>query len=539
MKNSYLVRIGGIFFFIGLILMIISWNYSYPITMPEIDEVTFSQFNPVVWPGIILSLLGLFLTGYYTERKSVKAICASLFPIVLYAYVFFFSYIATSDSGGVKAMFEVFHHTGINPSVESYFYYPVYFTLNEMTSQILGIGANGLAIIFFTVFGVLIAFYLYLFIFKTTKNDLHHIAFLAVPVYFISIFTYLNYQWVPQTLALIFLLLLLLIFDKKKIEYKILSIVIFTVLVFTHLFIPAIYLLFLGIYAIKHKESRNSFLLMGCIYTSLLVYYTTFYLPIILDAFRETIYGFGEEYAITFSRSFMEPEGLFSQIISTINRIRIPLIWILLSLGSLMLLIKKKLNFSTIALGISGGFYLVVGLFYSVLGTRALQVLLIPVIFGIGFFITKWKKPTLILVVILLVLSIFGPIRNTYDEYQFQVDEEEQACNFLVDVFPVGKSTKIAIGGINSGYFSKKLAYANMDTNNTDETWIIAPYSPEFENVFNKTLYKNEYILYNPQLGKELISYGWGENEINIIKEKIRHNNKIYACGKTTITAGK
>jgi len=538
MKNSYLVRIGGIFFFIGLILMIISWNYSYPITMPEVNEITFSQFHPFIWPGIILSLLGLFLTGYYSERKSIKAICASLFPIVLYVYVFFFSYIATSDSGGVKAMFEVFHHTGINPSVESYFYYPVYFTLNEMTSQILGIGANGLAVIFFTVFGVLISLYLYLFIFKTTKNDLHQIAFLAVPVYFIAIFTYLNYQWAPQTLALIFFLLLLLLFDKKKIEYKILSIVIFTVLVFTHIFIPAIYLLFLGMYAIKHKEFRNSFLLIGCIYTSLLVYYTTFYLPIILDAFRQTIYGFGEEYAISISRSFMEPKGLASQIISVINRIRIPIIWILLSLGSLMLFLKKKLNFSTIALGISGGFYFIIGLFYSVLGTRALQVLFIPLVVGIGFFITKWKKPTLILVVILLVLSIFGPIRSAYDEHQFQLDEEEQACNFLVDVLPVEKSTRLAIGGVNSGYFSKKLAYMNMDKNNTNGIWMIVPYNPEFENVFKETMEKNEYTLYNPQLGKELISYGWGDKEINIINQKIRHNNKIYECGKTLIAIG-
>ena len=239
LEHNQISYIGGILFFIGLILIFISWYFTYPIYMPELEEKTITQFYPLLWPGMIFSLLGLFLIGYYSKRKSVKIICTSIFPVVLYIYVFYFSYIPTSDSGNVKAMFEIFHYTGINTVIDSYFHYPIFFTLNEMTSQILGFNANKLAIIFFILYGFLIALYIYLFIFKATKNDIYQIAFFAAPLYFIAIFNYLNYQWVPQTLALVFFLMLLLLLSNQITSgYKILSIIIFTILVFTHLCIP-------------------------------------------------------------------------------------------------------------------------------------------------------------------------------------------------------------------------------------------------------------------------------------------------------------
>lgn len=540
LKHNQISYIGEIFFFTGLILILISWYFTYPIYMPEADEIIFTQFYSLIWPGMILSLLGLFLTGYYSKRKIVKIICASIFPLILYVYVFYFSYIPTSDSAGVKAMFEVFHYTGINPAVESYFHYPIFFMLNEMTSQILGFNADNIAIIYFTLFGFLIALYIYLFIFKTTKNDIYQIAFFAAPLYFIAIFTYLNYQWVPQTLALIFfLMLLVLLFDQKKSEYKFLSIIIFTVLVFTHLFIPAIYLLFLGIYAIKKKELRTIFLLMSCIYSTVLIYYATFFLPGIIEAFRESIYGFGKEYAITFSRSLMEPKGFLSEIISTVNRIIIPLIWIVLSTGFFVWFIKRKITFSAFALALTGVFYFGIGMFYSILGTRALQILFIPLVIGIGFFFSKWKKPTILFISIIIILSIFSPMRAAYDGYQFQLKEEENTCNFLADTISIEQTTLVGVGGSNSGYFIKKFNYINMNEDVYPDILIIIPENSEFYNFFDVHLEENEYIIYNPNLDKEVISYWMNEKNASFFEDKLLFNNKIYECGKTSVIRGR
>jgi len=534
MKTRETSQMGLIILFLGLILLMISWNLSYPIEIPEdLNAKTFTQFQILIWPGIILSIIGLFLAGYYTNRKSIRIICVSLFPIILYSYALFFYYLPTSDSGAVKAMFEIFHQTGINPAAEPYFHYPVFFSLSEMTGQVLGFDAEGVGVLLFTIFGILIALYLFIFLSKINKQNSYQIAFLGAPLYFTALYSYLNYQWAPQTLALVFLVLLLFLFDQEKVQYKILTLFIFTTLVFTHLFIPAIFLLFLGFYSIKKKDFRNSFLLMTIIYISVLVYYTTFYFYTILDVFKQSFYGLGGEYLADISRSFMEPKDIISKIISIVNRIRIPLIWIILTTGFLLGLIKKKISFTAVILLITGGFYLFAGLFYPILGLRALQILVIPLLLGIGFFIFKWKKTALTLVVILLVLSVFGPLRETYDEYQFQLNEEEAACNFFINTMPRGELSKISIGGINQGYLTKKFHYLNMGKKDVELQYKL-PYNVEFLSVFNtsQNIRTNYYILYNSLLSKEIVSYGVSPSNI---KQKLLTSNRIYCSGKTWV----
>ena len=63
----------------------------------------------------------------------------------------------------------VFHFTGIDSSVISYFQYPTYFTLNDVTARITGMDVNSIAMIFFALYGLLLGLYLYLFLFKVTK----------------------------------------------------------------------------------------------------------------------------------------------------------------------------------------------------------------------------------------------------------------------------------------------------------------------------------------------------------------------------------
>lgn len=507
--------------------------------MQELNEITFTQFHPLIWPGLVLSLVGLFLTGYYSNKKIVKIVCTSFFPIILYSHTFFYSYLASSDSAGAKAMFEIFHHVGIKPEVASYFQYPTYFSLNEITSQILGLDVKGIAIIFFVLFGILLGSYLYLFLSKMTKNISYQIAFLAVPLYFTAIYGNLNYQWVPQTLALVFFFMLLILFNQGIVGYKFLSVVTFTALVFTHAFIPIMFLLFFGFYAFKERKFGKNFILMVCIYAAVFVYYTTFFFPMVAETFKQSIYGFGGDYPSLISRSFKETSSLTNQIISLTNRIRIPLTLLVVSVGGAIWLIKKRISYTLIVLGMAGGFYLGLGIFYPILGMRSLQILFIPLVTGIGFFISKWKKPTLIFIVIILILSIFGPMRSTYDQHLFQLDEEENTCNFLVNTMTTESSNRLIIGGMNWGYFKVKYGYMNMSR--SDDTYLIRlhPSDPEFYRVFNLSMKENEYVLYNPKLGKQIMSHGMKMEDVHNLIEKNLLNNKIYECGRTFIVEGK
>jgi hypothetical protein len=532
MKSYQISLIGAIFFFLGLPLLIVSWYNSYPILIGGLNETTFSQFSPLIWPGIFLTSFGLFLTGYFSPRNSVKAACAAIFPISVYAYVLYFNGTATSDIGNVKSMFDVFHFTGIDSSVISYFQYPTYFTFNEVIARLTGMDANSIAMILFTVFGALLGLYLYLFLAKVTNVYGNQVAILGVFLYFSIAFSFLNYQWVPQTLALVFFFLLLILITLRGNKYKILTLVVFTLLVFTHIFIPVIFLLFFGLYSLKKRERFRLFIIMSCIYMAVLVYFTTYYLPQIVNAFMETVYGFGE-YSETLSQSFKATTSLFDQIISNINRIRVPLTLGVLAVGFVFSLYKKKMHYMLLILGVVGGMYLALGLVYSVLGLRALQVLIIALVAGVGFLLVRMKKPTIVLVTVLIILSIFGPLRGSYDQTQFILNEEENTCRFLALSVSSEKFSYIGLDQVDWGYMTNIASYINKG-----HTLKIRPSNKLFYDIFNNSIKSNNYVIYNSNLGKEIRDNGHIPDYKEAILKTLILNNKVYNCGRTSIITG-
>ena len=157
---------GGILFSIGAICIITSWMMSYPLTFSAISTPTFFQFHPVLWPGIVFCLIGLFTIGLYSKHKVVLFLTGSSIPFILYSYKSFFSYLPSSDAGNVRALFEIVSSIGLDSSVDPYFQYPIYFLSNYVTENIVGWNMNTIALVSFFLYGVLIAMFLFLYIAK-------------------------------------------------------------------------------------------------------------------------------------------------------------------------------------------------------------------------------------------------------------------------------------------------------------------------------------------------------------------------------------
>jgi len=354
-------------------------------------------------------------------------------------------------------------------------------------------------------------------------------------------YSFLNYQWVPQTLALVYFLILVfisfyLLSDSQKIKWNFIIILIFIPLTFTHAFIPVIFISFFCILAFKKKYLLQIFLTILSIYLIVTVFYVTTFLHIYILTFQQSIIGFGKEYVNTISSSFRAPEDILSQIISFSNRLNIPMVWILSIFGTIMLFFKKKIDFVLIALGSAGGIYLFIGIFYSILGLRAAQILFIPLTIGFMFFISKWKKPTIALVIVILILAVFGPMRMSYSNTQFQTYEETNACDFLVDkIIANDINQKVAIGQVNWGYFTNKYVYLK---NTQSINFAIRPGSSGFLNVFNDSMNQNDFIVYNSNMGKEILQHVTTKEKLIDMLDKIILNNKIYDCGNTCIIKG-
>ena len=534
LSHKNLRFIGGILFFLGLIFIIYSWIQSYPLSYSAVQNPTFYQFHPVLWPGVVIALIGLFIISMNTKKSYLLFLLASITPLVLYSYKSFFSYLPSSDAGNVRALFDISTSIGLDSTVDPYFQYPIYFLSNIISDQIVGWNVNNIAMFTYFLYGVLIAMFLFLYLRKFSTN--HQTVFLGIVFYFIGVFLFINYQWVPQTLALVFFLILLLIYDKNQMIFRTLIILVFTALVFTHAFIPVMFLIFYGLYLLNHRKRLYLFILLAWIYSIVLFYHTTAYLPDIIMVFRDSVLGVGD-YQELVTRSLIDPIGPISQLISMINRLIVPFVWAVISLGFLVLFLKKKLHLDTIFMSITGGLYLVGGVFFSILGTRAFQIVFIPLLQGISYYQKHWKKYFIVFVVLILVLSVFLPMRKSYDNYFYQLEEEAEASEFLATSLPISISNHIAVSQVSHDYVLKKMLFFHRDSSDFEYPLLLRPHTQEFYEIFNKTMRRQSYLLYNPNLGKHISAYGMTFSEISSTVDQNLINNKVYQAGGTYVVS--
>ena len=152
------------------------------------------------------------------------------------------------------------------------------------------------------------------------------------------------------------------------------------------------------------------------------------------------------------------------------------------------------------------------------------------------YFFSRWKKLTIGIVVLILILSVFGPMRTAYNHYSFQTDEEAFAGEFLANNIKNGTNPKVALGQVNFEYFTSMYLFLKRLPYQTD--FAIRPGNPGFLNVFNDTIRKNEFIMYNSNLGREILVFLMTKDSLTHKLELIKNNNKIYDSGTTFISNG-
>jgi len=194
---------------------------------------------------------------------------------------------------------------------------------------------------------------------------------------------------------------------------------------------------------------------------------------------------------------------------------------------------EKKLHFDTIFLAITGGVYLILGIFFTILGTRALQIIFIPLVTGFEFYKKHWKKGLIVFIVFILIISVFLPIRKSYDNYFFQLDEEMKAGDFFAYNIPVNRINHLALSQISGDYVIKKIVFYHRENSDFKYPVLHRPHTDEFYNIFNRNMRSRSYLLYNQNLGKHISAYGLDFESIDQIIFENLVNNKVYASGET------
>jgi hypothetical protein len=163
--------------------------------------------------------------------------------------------------------------------------------------------------------------------------------------------------------------------------------------------------------------------------------------------------------------------------------------------GFTFIVFKRKLRKIDTAIFLTGAVYSGLGVALSVLGTRAIALVFIPVSIGIIYpFQRKFRKYLNYLVVALLIFVVFVSIHQslTSEIVAFQTKEDLVTSNFMLEKYDWNSNSVVLVSSPASFYISPQIqGNTEIDTDIT----------PRF-GLLNITLYDS--ILYSVDLGNRL-----------------------------------
>ena len=512
-------------FLLGLILMAYSWYTSFPLSVSSANDSIFHYVPIWYWISLPLLLTSMCMMGISFKNKYWMFGMVVGCVITLYSLFYFYYTMPGSDSHYFRGLTEYFireQSLDLSQISHRYYQWPGFFILANITTSVSGLALANYEFLLFTIIGFLIISALYVYV--STSAVYNRGSIIAVIIFFVVVFNFLNYQAVPFSLAFGgFFLLLMLETQKKSTGTLAIMIILYSGLIITHAFVPLFFVLYLLIRTIvsRSKEHFRFFLLALTLY---------FLLQITLGqmSFAANIINSlsaGSEYSSIVASTLAPVLSSFDIIAQAFSRIVTIAFAMICFAGFILLVIKRRLREIDKVVFLTGVVYLGLGVLLSTLGSRAIPLVFIPISLGILYlYKSKIRRYLLCLVLVLLILAVFVPIHDSFDNYpiEFQTKEELTTTNYILAKYNwTSYSVVISDSGMKWYLDGLITGHSEIDTG----------LSPRF-GLSNITNY--DCIVYS--IGLELILQRSNISLELTSQRIIAMHNKIYDSGSSFIT---
>lgn len=425
-------------FFIGLMIVAVSWAQSYPLSVTSVNQVIFDRVSILYWIGLPILLVSTFMMMVSFKSDSSKCLAAVCLVMFMYSLQYFYYATPGSDSHSFRGLTEYFIKTNdLNPALPHhlYFEYPSFFVLGKMAVDMGSMPLPSFEFILYAAMGFLMTIALYKYFSSKYKKG----GFLAVATFFIPMFYFLNYQYAPFSLAFT-LFLVSIMLEARLVQTKekvIVAIVLFTGIVFTHAFVPLFFLLYeLIMYVINRKSEQIRLLLLTtAIYFAFQITQAS---NTFAESIRTTLHA-QSEYANIAEATLTQATNPIDQVAQTISR-PVVIATVLVAILSFAYLLARRSGLLSRpvdrAILISGLLYSILGVFIQVLGSRVIPLVFIPVFLSLAYvYQSRFKVYFISIFAIVLVLFVFLPMHSSFYDFQttYQTQEAYRAENFVVD----------------------------------------------------------------------------------------------------------
>ena len=408
------------------------------------NTAIFFQIPVIYWLILMVSPFLLYIIAKDSENPLIPLSCVILYFFLFYSFgLYFLSHPTISDigsSGQFQSILSSITHidpkeidSEIYVSTARYFRWPVFFIFSKIFTSILGIGPiQTLNLGFFSLM-LVIPILLPLFYKKTNNVEKISIYFILPALYLVLSWYFINDQFVPQFLGLIYLFSLFGFYikymNRKNPLFLLLLIIFYALTVFTHAFIHIFFLvaIIFELYWSEYVEMRK---------TKFITYGLVIILFAILFPYLDVYYNMatsasgGESWRIfqdLFSQSSSSGVGLqfqflyhlvpaiYDQFASSITKVMMGAVFSIVVIGFFLYIFKRRKLFNfkrrdlfDISILIGSGSWFLLGLAKLVLGQRALQVAALPLA---RYFKNPHKLfshiPKVIVIIILIAPSLF------------------------------------------------------------------------------------------------------------------------------------
>jgi hypothetical protein len=413
-------------FAIGTVFVAFAWLASYPVTIAPVGRYLFDGIYPSLWPGLSIVFASLFLISQSSRDRRVALICAIGLVFFLYVDYLFFQLLPGPDAHYFRALTKLSATAGVSTSNAEYFQWPSFFVLNNVLSSVLGLNVDNVSVLFFVYTGLALSSTLFVYYSSQVEN----MGFVGVALYFIGLFWFLNYQFAPQSLALVLLLVCVNLATRTDRGSKICLLLVFVSLAFMHAFMPVFFLLFYFIITLRDRTRRNSFILYSIIFLAELVYLALRNLNYLITMFQQI--AFLTSYSWIVQSTFVPVLAPIDVVAQFFSRGITVLVWGLLLVGMVIRAVKKDIRVRDVSLLAAGSLYALVGGVVAVLGQRSLQLVFVPFASGGKPFLKRYHKFITGFLLLALILSPFLVIHSIYDTTSVQTASGERASEVLI-----------------------------------------------------------------------------------------------------------
>lgn len=444
-----------VLFAVGTAFIVFAWLLSYPVTIPSLDKHVFDLISPFLWVGVSMVLASLLLISECARGRMTKLFCATSMVFFIYVHYLFFERLPGPDSHKFRAMTMLSQIAGVSPDQTEYFQWPSFFIFNDVIAEVTGFGVNNISALVFIATGFALSAILFLY----SSDESEGMGFAGVALYFAGLFYFVNYQFAPQSIALVLLLACVKLVARNNLGSKICALLVFVGLVFTHAFMPVMFLGFYLIMVLLRRGRIQSLALYSAVYVAKLVYAAVFHVHdlIMILATLPGELQLSPDYEDILYATFGQVHTQIDAVAQIFSRAVTLSIWLLLMTGLLIRVARSDFGIRNLSLMLSGLLYSAIGMAVSIIGYRGFQLAFVPFVSCCKPYLTRYRKLVIGFLLVVLMLFPFVIVHQIYDTPLVQTASGERASETLIPSIS-GGSVSILASRVDACYIFLRMS---------------------------------------------------------------------------------